>query len=83
MTIKRWTDLVTAEDVTPEILAAAEHVFDGWFASAARIDWPEFIDRLDGMTLEDGSALNMGDSLKSPAISVIVTHVRTYAKAGN
>ena len=29
-----------------DLLAAAESVYDGWYADAGRIDWEDFLDRL-------------------------------------
>lgn len=78
----RYTAVRVASDLTPEILGAAEHVFDGWYADEARIDWEDFVDRLDGMTLEDGTKLDMGESLVSPGVKAIKAHIRQYWSAG-
>lgn len=79
----KWTPIKEAADVTPEILSAAESIFDGWFADEARINWVDFLDRLDGIPLTDNSLLDLGDSAVSPAIMAIKRHVKAYAKAGN
>lgn len=74
-----YRTITRAEDVTPEILTAAELIFDGWFAdSTDRINWFEFLDRLDGIELSDGSRLDIGNDILSPAIILIKTHIRKY-----
>ena len=80
--VAHWTDVETAEDVTPEILTAAEGVFDGWFADEKSIDWENFLDRLDGMRLEDDSRVNLGNDMESPAIKKIKAHIRAYRRLG-
>lgn len=62
-----------------EILAMAEAVYDGWYADT-RIDWENFLDRLDGSELEDGSQLDLGNDMSSPLIEAIQRHIRAYAK---
>jgi hypothetical protein len=74
----RYTTVHEAADVTPEILSAAESIYDGWFADGHPIDWPDFLDRLEGAPLEDESTLDLGDSLTSPAISKIRRHILKY-----
>lgn len=69
---------LTEDDVT-EVMKAAEEVYDGWFADV-QIDWENFIDRLDGMTLESGQVLDMGTSMDSPLIRKIKAHIRSYRK---
>lgn len=78
MTGTRYTAIYEAADVTAEIFEAAESVFDGWYADVPRIDWNDFLDRLDGMSLEDGSTLDLGENMMSPAIKAIKTHIRRY-----
>lgn len=77
MSKTRWTTAEAAEDVTPEILEAAESIVNGWYADG-RVDWQDFIDRLDGTPLDDGTRLNLGDTMTSPAIRKIKAHVRAY-----
>lgn len=67
-------------DVTDEILDAAESIFDGWFADGVRIDWHDFLDRLERVTLEDGSGLDLGGDMLSPAILRIKRHIAAYRK---
>lgn len=67
--------IIEAADVTSDILEAAEEVFNGWFADSARIDWEDFVDRLESSTGTD-----FGDSMLSPAIKKIQAHVRAYRK---
>lgn len=67
-----------AADVTAEMLTLAEFIFDGWFADGNSIDWVDFLDRMDGRTLDDDSTLDLGPAASSPAVEKIKRHVRTY-----
>lgn len=58
-----------------ELMEAAESVHDGWFANDTRIDWPQFLDRL-----EETADVDLGGSLDSPLIRKIKKHVRDYRK---
>lgn len=42
-----------------------EEVFNGWYAEAPRIDWEDFLDRLEKR------GYDLGDSMLSPAIERI------------
>ncbi|MER7445028.1 hypothetical protein [Micromonospora avicenniae] len=76
-----WVEVTEADQVTPEILEAAESIYDGWFAHASRVDWPEFLDRLEGQEFDSiGGRLDLGDSLMSPATRRIKAHIRDYRK---
>lgn len=76
--MKGYTTIKAAGDVTPEILEAAEHIFDGWYAEESRVDWEDFLDRLDGIPLNDGTTLDIGADVLSPAIKAIKAHIRKY-----
>jgi hypothetical protein len=78
--MSNYTTVITAEQVTDEILTAAENIYDGWWANEDRIDWQDFIDRLDGSPLDDGTSLDLGDDMTSPAIRKIKAHVNAYRK---
>lgn len=58
-----------------ELLSAAESVFDGWYAESSRIDWEDFIDRV-----EIYAGIDMGSDMMSPAIQAIQRHIRVYRK---
>jgi hypothetical protein len=58
-----------------ELLAAAENVYDGWFTEDTRIDWNDFIDRL-----EIYSDTDLGSNMLSPQIKAIQQHIRKYRK---
>lgn len=47
-----------------------EQVFDGWYADADRIDWHDFIDRLEGHDND------LGSDMLSPAIKRIKAIVK-------
>lgn len=66
-----WTEVITAEEVTAQVLDAAEEIYDGWFADEERIDWHDFLDRLERMFFYD-----LGSSTESDAIKAIKKHVR-------
>jgi hypothetical protein len=70
--------VTSSDDVTFEILEAAQDIYDGWYNDVSVIDWEDFIDRLDGTSLEDGTKLDLGDDLLSPAIKSIKRHIRKY-----
>lgn len=78
MSTDGWTTVTAADDVTEEILKAAESIFDGWYANEPRIDWEDFVDRLDGIPLDNGTQLDLDGNLMSPAIQKIQKHIRTY-----
>lgn len=59
------------------ILKAAEEIFDGWYAEQARIDWDDFLHRL-----EQHTDIDLGSNMMSPAIRKIQSHVRAYRKLG-
>jgi hypothetical protein len=75
-----YTPIMSTVDVTDEVLRIAESIYDGWFADGHAIDWEEFLDRLDGATLDDGSTLDLGRSLVTPAIAKIRRHIQYYRK---
>jgi hypothetical protein len=79
----KWVTVTKAEEVTPDILEAAESIFDGWYADEARIDWTDLLDRLEGAEYVDlGGRLDLGDSMSSPAVLKIKAHIRAYREQG-
>ena len=77
-----YTRVTEAAQVTEEILDIAQDTEEGWFGDSARIDWEDFIDRMDGTDLKDGTRLDLGDQIDSPAIRKIKRHVRTLREMG-
>ena len=75
------TQIIKAEDVTQEVLDAAEAV-EEYFADES-IDWEDFLNRMDRMELSDGSKIDMGDSLDSPAIRQIKKYIRNLRRERN
>ena len=70
--------LVTqADQVTEEILQLIYDIVDGWYPTG-RIDWEDLLDRVDGAELEDGTVLDLGDDMLSPAIVKIKKCARKY-----
>ena len=66
------------ESVSNEILVDAEHANDLWFNDVAKIKWSQFWDLLDGWPLKDGSYLDLGTELDTPAMKEIKKHIRKY-----
>lgn len=54
------------------LVAAVESVYDSWWAGRARIDWHDFLDRV-----EDMADVDLGDDMLSPTIKAIKVYVRT------
>lgn len=73
--MNKYTSPVTAEDVTEEMVQAAVDIVDGWY-QGSRIDWGDVLDRLDGTLLDDGTRLDLGNDLTTPAIAKIKKDVR-------
>ena len=63
------------EQPTSEILEAAESIYDGWYADT-RIDWDDFLDRLESYT-----GVDLGSDLLSPTIKAIQKHIRAYKRS--
>lgn len=73
--MSEFVTVITAEDVTDEVMESAFAVVDGWYQNS-RIDWEDVLDRVEYRGLEDGRALDFGDSLDSQAIRRIKYLVR-------
>lgn len=80
MADKQFTSPVIAQDVTEEMVDEAWEIVDGWFQDA-KIDWERVWDRLDGMELKDGTYLDLGTDLGSPALRKIQAEIRKIRKA--
>lgn len=76
----RWTSVVREEDLTEEILGAAEAIYDGWYSHEPRVDWHDFLDRLDGAVLSDGTRLDLGNDMMSSAVRAVKKHITRYQK---
>lgn len=61
--------------LTDDLKTMAEDIFDGWYADEYRIDWDNFIDRL-----ESYSNIDFGSDMTSPLIEAVKRHVRAYRK---
>lgn len=68
-----------AADVDEEILNLAQSIYESFY-EGKKVDWDDFLYRMDGSTLENGDILDLDASLVSPAIMKIKTHVRQLAK---
>ncbi len=70
-----YTAPVATTDVTDEMVTAVRNVLDGWYPSG-RVDWPDVWDRVDGTELDDGTRLDLGDSLTTPALRELKRRAR-------
>ena len=77
--MEEYTLVVTAESVTDEIVDIVCEIVDGWYQDS-RIDWEDVIDRADNTELEDGTRIDFGGSMLSPAIRKVQRLVREYRK---
>jgi len=79
-----YVTLTSKEDVSEEVLRVAEDIFDGWFSDEARIDWEDFLDRMDGTHLDGhgGRELDLGSQADSPAIRKIKAHINRIRREG-
>ena len=68
--------IATREDAD-SIAEMVERVFDMWFASKPRVDWEEFLDRM-----ESYYDIDMGENMDSPAIRRIKGMVRELRRLG-
>lgn len=69
----KWREIRTTEDAD-SIRDVVESILDGWYPDGSRIDWGDFIDRVEG------SDLDLGDDMTSPAIKRIRAIVRELRK---
>lgn len=61
-----------------ELTQAAEEIFNGWHSNEKRINWSDFLDRVEAQTGQD-----LGSDMNSPLIKEIKAHIRAYRKLGN
>jgi hypothetical protein len=72
---------VTAEAVTEEMVQLTLDIVDGWYPEG-RIDWEDVWDRLDFTELKDGTRLELGVELLSPALKKIKSEVKKIRSSG-
>jgi hypothetical protein len=73
-----YTRVHSEDQVTEEVLKIARGVYDGWFDGPGPIDWEDFLDRLDGAELADGSRIDLSEQMTAPAIKKIKREIRAY-----
>lgn len=71
----RYTTIVEADQVTEEIIEIIWQITNGWYQDRT-IDWENVWDRADGSELEDGTKLDFGEDLDSPAMRKIKNRIR-------
>lgn len=70
------TTVITADDVTDEVLALAARLAGEWPAGRDKgTHWGVFWRELDGTQLADGSTLDLGGMVGTEAMSKIKEHV--------
>ena len=62
-----YTSLTSPEQITDEIVSMVVEVLRGWYPDN-RTDWEDVWDRVDGSELSDGTRLDLGTDLLSPAL---------------
>jgi len=73
---KTYQEIITADDVTDEILADCVSIEEGFYGNDARIDWQDFFDRrLDGMSLNNGNYICLGNEYNTPAMRKIKNYI--------
>lgn len=76
-----FTKVVEAADVTDEVLDIAETYAEGFYPEG-RIDWEDLFDRIDGLSLNDNSRVDLGNEYGSPAMRKIQREVRKRMQEG-
>ena len=72
-----WTAVVAKEDVTQEVFDLVWGVIEGWYDSGdRRIDWEDVFERTEASVLADGSLLDWGPEIGSPAMREVQRRVR-------
>ncbi len=73
---KTYQEIITADDVTDEILSDCEDIEQGFYGNESRIDWEDFFDRrLDGYPLKNGNYICLGNEYDTPAMRKIKRHI--------
>jgi hypothetical protein len=80
MAEKQYTEIRSVQDVTDEIVGIVWGKVEGWY-DGKRIDWEDVWDRADGALLDDGTYLDLGDALDSPALSEIQKRIIAMRRA--
>ncbi len=58
-----------------DILKIAEDIADGWYPDGTRMDWEDFLYRLEVM-----SGVDLPDQMLDPQIIRIQKHIRAYRR---
>lgn len=72
-----WVKVITAEQVDAAVLELIEDIYEGFFADESRIDWDDFLSRV-----ERTGQYDLGGSMTSDAIKAIKKHVRKIRAEG-
>lgn len=72
-----YRDIITPADFTEDVMIAIETIFDGYFSDEPRIDWFNFLDRVESLAL-----VNFGSDMDSPAVKQVKKIVKGLRNAG-
>jgi hypothetical protein len=66
----KYTALRYEHQITDEMVQMVAEVLRGWYPEG-RVDWEDVWDRVDGSELDDGTRLDLGDDLTTPALKAL------------
>ena len=72
-----YRNINTPADFTEDVMDAIETIFDGYYADEPRIDWFNFLDRVESLAL-----VNFGNDMDSPAVKQVKKIVKGLRNAG-
>jgi hypothetical protein len=72
-----YRNINTPADFTEDVMIAIETIFDGYYADEPRIDWFNFLDRVESLAL-----VNFGSDMDSPAVKQVKKIVKGLRNAG-
>jgi hypothetical protein len=67
--------ILTAADVTEDVIGAAVETFNGWFDDDEPIDWEDFFARM-----ERHHPFDFGDQMDTPAMRKVQRTIRAYRR---
>ena len=76
-----YTEVTAATHVTDEVMDYARSIVEGWY-NEGRVDWEGVWDRMDGSRLNDGTTLDLGGQMDSPAMRKIQRQIRKEFREG-
>lgn len=71
-----FRDILAPSDITDDVRDVIETVFDGYYADEPRINWHEFLDRVERYAL-----VNFGSDMDTPVIKAVKKIVKQLRNA--